>query len=552
MAVGNRSSTPRYETLLKLASGGMATVYVGTVKGALGFRQLVAIKRPHPHLFDDAEFRREFLAEARLASMIHHANVVDVRDIEVTDASINLVMDYIEGASVGEILVAASRGQVTVPPGVAVRIALDALAGLHAAHELTDEAGHPVGLVHRDVSPQNILVGSDGVSRVTDFGVAKFSRRSGQSTSDGALKGKLAYMAPEYIRGQRIDRRFDVFALGVVLWEMLTGKRLFRGEHEADTMNRVLNHQPEALERSIAGGVGQALDPVLSCALSKSPDQRFQSALAMAKALESAAVRAGLVASYSDVADLVRAAAGPDLEERKKQLRARLSLEPAMPSNAFDQIGPVVLPPPTTTAVPSTVPMTDGAMTQGVPTTQPMGPPEVSTTQPMISPPSFGREAVAPAPAGSSPAVSGSTLASGVRAAPAVEPFADVSAHTNVVSSRSIPVRRSPLPLIAVGVFVVTVVVGGGIFLKVQSDRASGPPATTVTIALSTTASATSGAVGAASAPVAASSSSAPAASSARSAPTTSKVVRSAATARPTAAPTETGPESPPPNPYKK
>ncbi|MBK6461822.1 MAG: protein kinase [Myxococcales bacterium] len=167
----------RYATLLKLASGGMATVWIGTARGGMGFRQLVAIKKPHPHLLDRAELRAELLAEAALASSIRHVNVVDVRDVEVCDGAISLVMDYIEGASLSELLTSSLNGGPRITPAVAVRIALDALAGLHAAHELVDDRGKVVGLVHRDVSPQNILVGLDGVARVVDFGVAKFEKK---------------------------------------------------------------------------------------------------------------------------------------------------------------------------------------------------------------------------------------------------------------------------------------------------------------------------------------------------------------------------------------
>jgi len=262
---------PRYETILRLASGGMATVWIGTVRGALGFRQLVAIKKPHPHLLQDPGFRGELLAEARLASMIHHANVVDVRDVEIDGDSISLVMDFIEGASLGELLVAASKRDAAggrIPPRVAVRIVRDACAGLHAAHELVDERDRPVGLVHRDVSPQNVLVGTDGIARVTDFGVAKFVRKNMQSTSEGSLKGKLAYMAPEYVRGEAIDRRFDVFAMGVVLWEALTGKRCFRGDNEAETLRRLLDVVPGPV--SATAPELEPLDAVVACALARS------------------------------------------------------------------------------------------------------------------------------------------------------------------------------------------------------------------------------------------------------------------------------------------
>jgi serine/threonine protein kinase len=330
-----REAKPRYETLLRLAAGGMATVYVGTVRGALGFRQLVAIKKPHAHLLLDKEFRQQFVTEARLASLIHHANVVDVRDVEANDDEVSLVMDYVEGASLGELLQQQAASGPHVTPGVAVRIALDACAGLHAAHGITDERGRPLHLVHRDISPQNLLIGIDGVTRVADFGVAKFDKKSGASTTDGNLKGKLAYMAPEYLRGGSIDRRLDVFAMGVVLWEALTGSRLFRGQHEADTMQRVLQHAAPRISELVPG-VGTALDAIVETALAKSRDDRFDNASAMANALESSARDAGLLASHREVAELVEAAVGERLKERRETIRARLANEPSVASGLVD------------------------------------------------------------------------------------------------------------------------------------------------------------------------------------------------------------------------
>ena len=324
-------SASRYETLMKLASGGMATVWIGTVRGALGFRQLVAIKKPHPHLMNDPTFRAELIAEARLASMIHHANVVDVRDVEIDGDAISLVMDYIEGASLGDLILAASEVGTVVPPRVAVRIIIDALAGLHAAHELLDERGRAVGLVHRDVSPQNILVGLDGISRVADFGVAKFSQKNAQSTSEGSLKGKLAYMAPEYLRGENIDRRFDLFAVGVVLWETLAGERLFRRSNEAETLHALLNHDPRPICQ-MARGLGPALDPFLFKALSKNRNERFETAAQMAAALEKTASAAQLIAGTVEVADAVRALTGAAIEERRTLVRAKLANEPTVAS----------------------------------------------------------------------------------------------------------------------------------------------------------------------------------------------------------------------------
>ena len=233
----------------------MATVFLGSLQGALGFRQIVAIKRPHPHLLEDRSFRDALLREARLAAGIHHANVVDVRDVEVVGEAVQLVMDYIEGASLGDLVGICAREGKRVPPGIVVRVVLDACAGLHAAHELTDDDGRALGLVHRDVSPQNVLVGVDGVARVTDFGIAKCMEASDPGTSRETLKGKAGYMAPEYVRGETIDRRADVFALGIVLWEALQGRRLFRGQSDAETLERdALGSRPARLRGSARAG----------------------------------------------------------------------------------------------------------------------------------------------------------------------------------------------------------------------------------------------------------------------------------------------------------
>ncbi len=364
----------RYEPLVRIASGGMATVFVGRMRGALGFRQLVALKQPHPHLVANPEFRRELVTEARLASLIHHAHVVDVRDVDLSDGELLLVMDYIEGGSVGDLLVNASKGGPAVAVDRALRIALDALSGLHAAHELADEAGAPMGLVHRDISPQNILVGTDGLSRVSDFGVAKFVHVSRDATTDGALKGKLAYMPPEYVRGRSFDRRFDVFSMGVVLWEMLAGRRLYRGKHDVDTMRKVLEEAPPSLAELVSPALAP-FDALLAVALAKEPGDRFQTAAAMATALEGASEGHVRVATHREVAELVKASMGPALATRRDAVRARIQEQPpsnvsvpapgtpvmvTVPMGVTPEIAAEAAPAPPT-KVPTTAPLPDGS-----------------------------------------------------------------------------------------------------------------------------------------------------------------------------------------------
>ncbi len=255
-------------------------------------------------------------------------------------------MDYIEGASLGELLVLASKANEKVPARVVVRILLEACAGLHAAHELLDEKGRPVGLVHRDVSPQNLLIGIDGATRVSDFGVAKATAMA--VTNSGMLKGKLAYMSPEYVQGRRIDRRVDVFALGVVGWEALAGKRLFRGENEVETAQRIMTH--EALRVSAGAPELAALDDVFVTALDKDPERRFSTTRAFAAALESCAARAGLVASHAEVSEIVKRVAATQLEARRAQVRERLASEPGFLSLMGAE------PPSIPSSVPSSAP----------------------------------------------------------------------------------------------------------------------------------------------------------------------------------------------------
>jgi eukaryotic-like serine/threonine-protein kinase len=272
-----------YSLLTKLASGGMATVYVAKKSGVAGFERLVAIKCCHPHLRDDDDFVSMFLDEARLAASIRHPNVVATLDVSDGEY-LYLVMEYIEGCSFGNMLRYAGKVGKTLPPAISVRVMIDVLLGLHAAHELRDIHGNPLGLVHRDVSPQNILMGIDGVSRITDFGIAFASARS-TVTQNGRIKGKFSYLSPEQAKAQPVTRRMDIFSAGTVLWEALTGRPLFRRNDEAATVSAVLSGAiapPSSVNRAIP----HALDAVVLKALQRDPDKRFQTAAAFAEALE--------------------------------------------------------------------------------------------------------------------------------------------------------------------------------------------------------------------------------------------------------------------------
>jgi serine/threonine protein kinase len=314
----------RYDLLFRLAAGGTAAVHLGRLRGIAGFWRLVAIKVPHAHLGHDPEHREMMIEEASLASKIHHPNVVPVIDMVEVDGRLLLVMDYIEGASLSDLLYAAPA---QVPARIALRVALDACAGLQAAHELSDASGQSLGLVHRDVSPHNILVGADGVTRLTDFGIAKTTSMRGRSAV-GALKGKLAYMAPEYVTGSPASAGSDVFGLAVVVWELLAGRRLFLGDNGHETLRNVLDAKAPLLS-SVARSLGHDMDVVLAAALAKNPAERFCTAKAFGTALETAARRAKLIATAEEVSAFVRERLGEQLAERRRRIASVIASEQA-------------------------------------------------------------------------------------------------------------------------------------------------------------------------------------------------------------------------------
>lgn len=320
------ASTSRYELLVKIASGGMATVYVGRLSAAEGFRRLVAIKRAHAHLLEDPAFKRMLIREAKLASMIHHPNVVAVQDVEELEGDLLLVMEYIEGASLAELTNRREDEGAggALPARLVVRIALDVCAGLHAAHEQRDDDNRALNLVHRDISPHNILVGLDGMSRITDFGIAKSNDSStgASRTETGQLRGKVGYMAPEYIQGKAVDARVDQFALGVVLWEALARRRLFRGATDLETLQNVLASPAPRLS-SVASWLGKSLDDVLARALEKSPEKRFASAQELGAELERAARREGLLGTHAEVSKHLSVLVRPALDARRTLIRSK-------------------------------------------------------------------------------------------------------------------------------------------------------------------------------------------------------------------------------------
>jgi eukaryotic-like serine/threonine-protein kinase len=400
----------RYMIWDEIGAGGMATVHLGRVLGAAGFSRVVAIKRLHPHLLDSGKLTAMLIDEARIASRIRHPKVVSTIDVERVADELLLVMEYVHGPSLAWVQSNLRLRGKTMPVPIALRICLDVLEGLHAAHNAKSERGQPLNIVHRDVSPQNILVGAqDGIARLTDFGIAKAEGRV-SFTHDGEIKGKLSYMSREQLLGERgeqvVDLRSDIYSIGVVLWEMLTGQRLFvldsasapakaaRAAAATATMTMTgdaargglptLTESPSAIAAAEAAAAAWAntnpsaknpielllmmtadkppsafvpsisptLDAIVMKALHPNPSERFTDAEAMSAALAAAAAAANL-STTKDVAEWIRNIAGAFLLQRE-EIVARIEqismIIPGAPGAAATQSSPQ-------TGVPSTSPM---------------------------------------------------------------------------------------------------------------------------------------------------------------------------------------------------
>jgi eukaryotic-like serine/threonine-protein kinase len=307
----------RYELHDEFARGGMATVHFGKLRGANGFSQMVAIKRLHAALADDEEGVASFLNEARIASRIRHPHVVSVLDVAAQRGELFLVMEYVHGESLAALLRPApgSASAPPVPPAIASAIFAGVLEGLHAAHEAKDEGGQPLDIVHRDVSPQNVLVGADGLARLVDFGIAKAASRG--VTREGVFKGKLAYAAPEQLRAERLSRLADVYAASVSLWEALTGRTLFSGADPAALLASVLTSTREP-PSVYAPGLTAAVDGVVLRGMDRDRTRRFATTHEMAMEL----TKALAPASPSTVAAWLEGRASETLGKRMSLLSA--------------------------------------------------------------------------------------------------------------------------------------------------------------------------------------------------------------------------------------
>jgi serine/threonine protein kinase len=437
----------RYLLYPAIARGGMATVHTARLVGAEGFTRLVAAKRLHAQFTDDPDFVTMFHDEACIASRIHHPNVVPVLDIVVSGNELILVQEYVHGVPLSQLMKVAQVSNEPIAIDVAIAVLTGVLAGLHGAHEVKDEGGTPLDIVHRDVSPANVMISVDGVPRLLDFGIAK-ARTSTHHTREGVFKGKLAYMAPEQLRMEGIDRTVDVYATGVLAWELLVNRRVYDGRHELAYVTAVMNGELPSVTAALADardGIDDArwndlvaLERIVSRAMAIDSADRYATAEEMVRALHQ--VRAS--ATSMAVAEWVRDAGADFLDKRQKTLASneeswrRTSLY--TPSSGMQRV--------TTGPVMTTLPE-DGASAQsrgnyGLPVVSPGNPASTSMTGTSMSATSMSAH----------PHESGA-----FRRADDMSPFASFGAQ--VRRSRVFGPRY--LPWISAGLFVVAGLVGG-------------------------------------------------------------------------------------------
>ena len=317
------SKLGNYELLLRVGRGGMAAVWVARERGQVSKDdRLVAVKVMLTELADENEFIKMFLDEVRLVRSIRHPNVVDVYDVGEHDGMMWMAMEWVEGESLHTVIAEAGKRRA-IPPELAVRIIADAAAGVHAAHELRDLDGSLRGVVHRDISPHNILIGTNGIVKLVDFGVAKAVGRISEATRAGQLKGKFGYMSPEQALGKGVDRRSDIFSLGIVLFELTTSRRLFRGEHDIETLRLVISGaipKPTLIDAKYP----PELERIVLKALERNVSARYQTAAEFEHDLRAYLKSERLIVPQSGVAAILKRVLGDRIEQRRKAVRASL------------------------------------------------------------------------------------------------------------------------------------------------------------------------------------------------------------------------------------
>ncbi len=313
IALEGALSLGRYELVRRLAIGGMAELYLARVTGIDGFSKLLVLKRILPHLARESDFIRMFVREARIAATLHHANIVQVFDIGKVDETYFFTMEYVLGIDVRRLLLDAVEAKTPVPLEHAISIIIAVAAGLHYAHEQRGDDGKELGIVHRDVSPSNILVGFDGVTKILDFGIATITRDR-NATRPGSIKGKVSYMSPEQAGGEDLDRRADVFAIGILLYELTTNSYLFSGPSDLDVMRNVVEGRIKPPSFRVPGYPPE-LERIVMRALERNREARYPTAAQLQIELEQFAFSQRLEMSPRRLAEYVKAFAQPGAEE---------------------------------------------------------------------------------------------------------------------------------------------------------------------------------------------------------------------------------------------
>ena len=321
----------------KIGQGGMAEIFLATSEGALGQRRLVVIKKVRPGLAADPQFAEMLVEEAKLCAALRHQNVVQVLDLGRIDGQLFIAMEYVEGFDLNDLLRRCTKAKLPLPAEFAFFVILETLCALDYAHRAADSSGSPLGIIHRDVSPTNVLISTEGEVKLCDFGIARAVLRDG-SLNEGALKGKFGYMAPEHARGEPVDRRSDLFAAGILLWELVSGRRLYRGKDANETLELARAAVvPPLPDRGLPNP--EELAAIAGRALAREPDDRYQSAAEMLEELDRYLFNARLRASQLRFAEVLRRSFGEELQ-RQRRARERSSaphsvpLEQAVPDEA--------------------------------------------------------------------------------------------------------------------------------------------------------------------------------------------------------------------------
>jgi serine/threonine protein kinase len=386
----------RYELLCPIAEGGMASVWVARQRGKHGFEKLVAIKTILPKFAADVRFQEMFLDEARIASRIEHANVAQIFDLGEENEILYLAMEYVEGDALSKLNRACQRKGTKIPTGVLLRVLSDTCAGLHEAHEMKDPSGRALEIVHRDVSPHNILVSTKGTAKLIDFGIATARSRAGAETSSGVLKGKIQYMAPEQALGQRLDRRADIWAVGAILYTLLAGKPPFEGENPLATLHLLGSGRPPM---PLPSTVHPAISTIVRRALSFAADHRYPTASDLRDAIDRAMVAAQCSTTSSEVAAFAAAHLSDRIEKRRASIDAALAAaaareqlhppeERARASSVLPgfQTGSPPWPPPSSGMLPSPLPASARTRAEA-PAAKPPTPETLARLTPRLSEP---------------------------------------------------------------------------------------------------------------------------------------------------------------------